>query len=71
MHLEKTPLDYLRWRFANGDDRETNMKATRIISDEELALMETPIDIGDGKGPKKIEKIIGRQKYKKTFQYEM
>ncbi|KAK6537806.1 hypothetical protein TWF694_010711 [Orbilia ellipsospora] len=71
MHLEKTPLDYIRWRFQNGDDRETNMKATRIVSDEERKLMDTPIDIGDGKGPKKIEKLIGRQKFKKSFMYEV
>ncbi|KAF3902400.1 hypothetical protein ABW20_dc0107206 [Dactylellina cionopaga] len=71
MHLEKTPLDYLRWRFQNGDDRETNMKATRIVSEEEKTLMDTPIDIGDGKGPKKIEKLIGRQKLKKSFMYEV
>ncbi|KAF3901602.1 hypothetical protein ABW21_db0204384 [Orbilia brochopaga] len=71
MHMEKTPLDYLRWRFQNGDDRETNMKATRIVSEEERKLMDTPIDIGDGKGPKKIEKLIGRQKLKKSFMYEV
>jgi len=47
------------------------MKATRIISDEEKKLMDTPVDIGDGKGPKKIEKLIGRQKYKKSFMYEI
>ncbi|KAF3941637.1 hypothetical protein ABW19_dt0200433 [Dactylella cylindrospora] len=71
MHLEKTPLDYLRWRFQNGDDREVNMKATRMVTEEEKALMDTPIDIGDGKGPKKVERLIGRQKFKKSFMYEV
>ena len=33
--------------------------------------METPIDLGDGKGARRIEALIGRQKYKKTFQYEV
>jgi elongation factor 3 len=71
MHLEKTPNQYLQWRYANGDDREVLMKQTRVLTAEDKAQMETPIDIGDGKGPRRIEALIGRQKYKKTFQYEV
>jgi elongation factor 3 len=71
MHMEKTPNQYLQWRYANGDDREVLMKATRILSAEDKAQMETPIDLGDGKGARRIEALIGRQKYKKTFQYEV
>lgn len=71
MHLEKTPNQYLQWRYANGDDREVLMKQTRVLTAEDKAQMETPIDIGDGKGPRKIEALIGRQKYKKSFQYEV
>ena len=71
MHLEKTPNQYLQWRYANGDDREVLMKQTRVLTAEDKAQMETPIDLGDGKGPRRIEALIGRQKYKKTFQYEV
>jgi elongation factor 3 len=71
MHLEKTPNQYLQWRYANGDDREVLMKQTRVLTPEDKAQLETPIDIGDGKGPRKIEALIGRQKYKKSFQYEV
>ncbi|TGO44121.1 hypothetical protein BCON_0599g00020 [Botryotinia convoluta] len=71
MHLEKTPNQYLQWRYANGDDREVHMKQTRILSDEDKAQMEKMIDLGDGTGAKRIEAIMGRQKYKKTFQYEI
>jgi len=71
MHMEKTPNQYLQWRYANGDDREVLMKATRILSAEDKAQMETPIDLGDGKGARRIEALIGPQKYKKTFQYEV
>ncbi|KAJ9635362.1 [NU+] prion formation protein 1 [Coniosporium tulheliwenetii] len=71
MHMEKTPNQYLQWRYANGDDREVLMKQSRILTEEEKAQMETPVDIGDGKGPKRIEALIGRQKYKKSFQYEV
>lgn len=71
MHLEKTPNQYLQWRYANGDDREVLMKQTRVLTEEDKAQMATPIDLGDGKGPRKIEALIGRQKYKKSFQYEV
>lgn len=71
MHLEKTPNQYLQWRYANGDDREVMMKQTRVLTPEDQAQMEVTIDMGDGKGPRKIETLIGRQKYKKSFQYEI
>lgn len=71
MHLEKTPNQYLQWRYANGDDREVMMKQTRILTEEDKAQMEKMVDLGDGRGGRKIEALIGRQKYKKTFQYEV
>ena len=33
--------------------------------------MDKTIDVGDGKGARQIEALVGRQKYKKTFQYEV
>lgn len=71
MHLEKTPNQYLQWRYANGDDREVLMKQTRILTDEDKAQMEKFIDLKDGKGARRLEALIGRQKYKKSFQYEV
>lgn len=71
MHLEKTPNQYLQWRYANGDDREVLMKQTRVLTPEDKAQMEKHVDLGDGKGPRRIEALIGRQKYKKSFQYEV
>lgn len=71
MHLEKTPSQYLQWRYANGDDREVFLKQTRILTDADKAQLEKPIDMRDGRGERKIEALIGRQKWKKTFQYEI
>ncbi|OOF91218.1 hypothetical protein ASPCADRAFT_211501 [Aspergillus carbonarius ITEM 5010] len=71
MHLEKTPSQYLQWRYANGDDREVHMKQTRILTEEDKAQLEKPVDLGDGRGPRRIEALIGRQKWKKSFQYEV
>lgn len=71
MHLEKTPSQYLQWRYANGDDREVFLKQTRILTEADKKLLDTPIDLGDGRGPRRIEAIMGRQKWKKSFQYEV
>ncbi|OAQ67180.1 elongation factor 3 [Pochonia chlamydosporia 170] len=71
MHLEKTPNQYLQWRYAHGDDREVHMKQTRVLSDKDREQMDKWIDLKDGKSAKQIEALVGRQKYKKTFQYEV
>ncbi|OJJ69065.1 hypothetical protein ASPBRDRAFT_46351 [Aspergillus brasiliensis CBS 101740] len=71
MHLEKTPSQYLQWRYANGDDREVYLKQTRILTEEDKAQLEKPVDLGDGRGPRRIEALMGRQKWKKSFQYEV
>lgn len=70
MHLEKTPNQYLQWRYANGDDREVFMKQTRVLSDAEKEQMTKYVDLGHGIGGQ-VEALMGRQKYKKTFQYEV
>ncbi|KAF4342621.1 elongation factor 3 [Fusarium beomiforme] len=71
MHLEKTPNQYLQWRYQHGDDREVHMKQTRVLSDADRAQMEKWVDLKDGKSPRQVESLVGRQKYKKTFQYEV
>lgn len=71
LHKEKTPSQYLQWRYQHGDDREVHLKQTRKFTDEEKEAMARPIDIGDGRGPRKVEAIIGRSKLKKSFQYEI
>ncbi|KAK9449191.1 P-loop containing nucleoside triphosphate hydrolase protein [Limtongia smithiae] len=71
MHLEKTPNQYIQWRYANGDDREVHMKQSRQLTEEDKAQMAKQIDVGDGKGMRNVECIVGRQKLKKSFQYEI
>ncbi|MCJ1259282.1 hypothetical protein MMC24_007118 [Lignoscripta atroalba] len=71
MHMEKTPNQYLQWRYANGDDREVLMKQTRVLTPEDKIQMDKFVDLGDGKGGRRIENLMGRQKYKKSFQYEV
>lgn len=71
MHLEKTPNQYLQWRYQNGDDREVHFKQTRVLSDADREQMDKTIDTREGKGARQIETLVGRQKYKKSFQYEV
>ena len=71
MHMEKTPNQYLQWRYANGDDREVLMKQTRVLTAEDREQMAKFIDLGDGRGERQVEALIGRQKWKKSFQYEV
>ncbi|KIH93791.1 elongation factor 3 [Sporothrix brasiliensis 5110] len=71
MHLEKTPNQYLQWRYQHGDDREVHMKQTRMLSEKDREQMEKFVELGEGMGKRQIEALVGRQKYKKTFQYEV
>lgn len=71
MHLEKTPNQYLQWRYQHGDDREVHMKQTRLLSDQDREQLDKWVDLKDGKAARQVESLVGRQKYKKTFQYEV
>lgn len=59
-HLEKTPNEYIRWRYAYGEDREGLQKDTMQVSDEELKLMKTPINYSwmDEDGKEFREKLV-------------
>lgn len=71
-HKEKTANQYLQWRYRFGDDVEVALKESRqITSESERKMMEETIDVGDGRGPRQIEGLLGRQKYKRSFQYEV
>ncbi|BFZ63842.1 [NU+] prion formation protein 1 [Saitoella coloradoensis] len=72
-HMDLTPNQYIQWRYAGGEDREVLEKASRILTDEEKAQLDTPfvVQTPHGEETRKVEMIIGRQKLKKTFQYEV
>lgn len=69
-HLEKTPIQYIQWRFQDGHDREILEKATRVLTEEEKAQMEVEF-VGKNGQRRKLDLIMGRQKLKKSFQYEV
>lgn len=68
-HLEKTPTDYLQWRYSTGEDKEVAEKETRAWSADELKQMDKLISVNGEE--RQIEALLGRTKLKKTFQYEI
>ena len=78
-HLEKSPNEYIRWRYEGGQDKEARAKSTAIITDEEKKIMEKPFEIswkdeetGVMKKEKRtVEKLVARRKVKKEFHYEI
>ncbi|KFH72696.1 elongation factor EF-3 [Podila verticillata NRRL 6337] len=72
-HLDKTPNEYIRWRYQYGEDREMVNKATRQISPEEEAQMKKFIqwEINEKLEKVQIEDLYGRRKAKRTFEYEV
>ncbi|WFC94547.1 translational elongation factor EF-1 alpha [Malassezia brasiliensis] len=70
-HLDKTPLEYMLWRYQTGEDLEEHMKATRQLTEEEEKAMKNG-SIYEHEGVKRvIEDIVGRKKLKNSFQYEV
>lgn len=69
MHLDKTPNEYVRWRYANGEDKESLVKAARQLTSEEEEIMKRPISINGEK--RYLEDLVGRKKSRKSYEYEV
>merc|ERR1711871_1639739 len=61
-HLDKTPVNYLEWRFSGGMDREGQAKNFLELTEEEEKLI--------GQKPGQIEKLCARRKGKRGNEYE-
>jgi len=80
-HLDETANDYIRWRYANGGDREEVVKVTSIATPEEIAQMAKPFEMpfpqDDGTVVKRkalIERLTERRrenKKDKSTEYEV
>lgn len=67
-HLDKTPSEYIQWRFQTGEDRETMDRANRQINENDAEAMNKIFKI-DGT-PRRIAGIHARRKFKNTYEYE-
>jgi len=80
-HLDETANDYIRWRFANGADREEQIKVTSIATPAEIKLMESkfecPFVQEDGSVVKRkvtVDRLTERRRENKkdrTTEYEV
>ncbi|KAK0621686.1 armadillo-type protein [Bombardia bombarda] len=67
-HLDKTPSEYIQWRFQTGEDRETMDRANKIITEADEKAMDKAFRV-DGT----LRRVIGinsRRKFKNSYEYE-
>ncbi|OAA67932.1 elongation factor 3 [Niveomyces insectorum RCEF 264] len=67
-HLDKTPSEYIQWRFRTGEDRETMDRANKIITEEDEEAMNKVFRIGDTQ--RRVIGIQSRRKFKNSYEYE-
>ncbi|KAF8758730.1 Chromatin organization modifier domain [Rhizoctonia solani] len=70
-HLDKTPLEYMLWRYQTGEDMEEMNKITRQITEEEEKKMkEGGVVVVEGV-KRLIDEIVSRKKLKQSYEYEI
>jgi len=78
-HLNKTPNEYIRWRYANnGEDKESLVKVTMQFTEDEIKLQTTPFQIvftdeesgKISKVKKVVAELVGGRKTNKQKEYE-
>jgi elongation factor 3 len=62
-HLDKTPNEYIRWRYDNGEDKEALVKTTMVITDEDRKKLAEPVQISKTDDAGKVTKL------KRVFDY--
>ncbi len=67
-HLDMTPNEYIQWRFASGEDKESLSKVANQITEEEEKKMASQIVLDGAKFV--VEQVHARRKLKSTFEYE-
>ena len=63
-HLDASPVEYIKWRFHGGVDKEDLARPGLRITEEEVKQRKDELKYGD------VDKIIGRRKVGKTMEYE-
>eukprot|EP00386_Alphamonas_edax_P009143 GDKI01030104.1.p1 GENE.GDKI01030104.1~~GDKI01030104.1.p1 ORF type:complete len:330 (-),score=164.52 GDKI01030104.1:676-1665(-) len=69
-HLEKTPFEYIQWRYGIGEDREAMEKPDRKAELEEIAALQAKVHVINGQ-KLKVEKLIARRKDRRSYEYEV
>ncbi|KAL7937373.1 armadillo-type protein [Trichoderma chlorosporum] len=67
-HLDKTPSEYIQWRFQTGEDRETMDRANKIITEADEKAMDKIFKIEGTQ--RRVIGINARRKFKNSYEYE-
>ncbi|KAF2736785.1 ARM repeat-containing protein [Polyplosphaeria fusca] len=67
-HLDKTPSEYIQWRFQTGEDRETMDRANKIVTDEDEKAMDKIYRVEGTQ--RRVIGINSRRKFKNSYEYE-
>ncbi|KAL2014504.1 hypothetical protein VTN00DRAFT_2029 [Thermoascus crustaceus] len=67
-HLDKTPSEYIQWRFQTGEDRETMDRANKQVTEEDEKAMDKIYKIEGTQ--RRVIGIHARRKFKNTYEYE-
>lgn len=63
-HLDTSPVDYMKWRFYGGVDREDMARPDKKLTEDEAQVI-----VGERKYGDVIE-VVGRRKFGRTMEYE-
>jgi elongation factor 3 len=76
-HLDKTPNEYIRWRYSNGEDKESLVKVSMIATEEEKVIQQTPFEVTwrdenmvQRKAKKVVSELLGTRRDIKGKGYE-
>ncbi len=72
-HLEKTPNEYIRWRYEFGEDKESLVKVSMVYTPEEEKAQKTPFEIRDENNKQRkvtVASLAGNRKNTKNGDYE-
>jgi len=78
-HLHQTANEYIRWRYSNGEDKESLVKVSMVLTEEETKLQKEPFEVlwkdDDGKQQKANKVVIEltgsrRENKQKEYEYE-
>jgi elongation factor 3 len=67
-HLDKTPSEYIQWRFQTGEDRETMDRANKIVTEDDEKAMDKIYKIEGSQ--RRVIGIHARRKFKNSYEYE-
>jgi len=76
-HLNKTPNEYIRWRYANGEDKESLVKVSMQLTEEEARLQKEAFEVlwkddagKQMKANKIVIELVGNRRENKQKEYE-